>query len=238
MADDVQLGRMVRDVRRARKLSQAELADRARVGRETVSRLERGLVDGLSVGTLRAVSRALGMPSIASLGWRGPEMDRLRDRVHASMVERVGRTLLAAGWAFDPEYTFNYYGEKGAVDALGWHAERRTLLIGEIKTKIWDLQDMLSTLDRKRRVAPARLERERGWRAENVGVVLFLPELSTHRHLIERHAATFGGALPDRQVHVRRWICDPVGSLRGIYFLPDSHQTDERKPQPTPRSRL
>jgi transcriptional regulator with XRE-family HTH domain len=230
MADEVQLGRMVRDVRRARKLSQAELADRAGVGREAISRLERGLVDGLSVGALRAVSRALGMPSIVSLGWRGPEMDRLRDRLHASMVERVGRMLLAAGWAFDPEYTFNYYGEKGAVDALGWHAERRTLLIGEIKTRIWDLQDMLSTVDRKRRVAPARLERERGWRAENVGVVLFLPELSTHRHLIERHAATFGGALPDRQVHVRRWICDPVGSLRGIYFLPDSHQTDERKP--------
>jgi transcriptional regulator with XRE-family HTH domain len=135
MAEVVQLGRMVRDVRRARKLSQAELADRAGVGRETVSRLERGLVDGLSVGALRAVSRALGMPSIAPLGWRGPEVDRLRDRLHASMVERIGRMLLAARWAFDPEYTFNYYGEKGAVDALGWHAERKTLVIGEIKTR-------------------------------------------------------------------------------------------------------
>jgi transcriptional regulator with XRE-family HTH domain len=220
---------MVRDVRRARKLSQAELATSAGVGRDAVSRLERGLVEGLSIGTVRCVSRALGMPSLATLGWRGPEVDRLRDQRHAGLVERVGRMLVELGWRFEPEYTFNFYGERGAVDALAWHAERQTLLLGEIKTRIWDLQDLFSVLDRKRRIVPPLLERERKWRAVRVGVVLFMPERSTHRHLIERHSATFDSRLPDRQVRVRRWLAEPVGGLNGVYFLPDSGQIDRRK---------
>jgi hypothetical protein len=169
------------------------------------------------------------MPSIAPLGWRGPELDRLRDHDHAAIVEGVAQMLVAAGWLFDPEYTFNFYGERGAVDGLAWHAERRALLIGEIKTRVWDLQDTLSVLDRKRRVVPLLLARERGWQATSLGVVLFMPEKSTHRHLVERHSATFGGALPDRQVRVRKWISEPDTDLRGIYFLPDSRQIDRRK---------
>ncbi len=142
--------------------------------------------------------------------------------------------LVASGWLFDPEYTFNFYGERGAVDGLAWHAERRALLIGEIKTRLWDLQATLSVLDRKRRVVPALLAGERGWRATSLGVVLFMPEKSTHRHLIKRHSATFACALPDRQVRVRQWIADPAADLCGIYFLPDSRQIDRRK-APMPR---
>jgi len=136
MADDVQVGRVVRDVRRARKLSQARLAERAGLGRDSVSRLERGLVEGLPIGAIRSISRALGMPSLAPLGWRGPEVDRLRDRCHAGLVENVAQLLMASGWAFEPEYTFSYYGDRGSVDALAWHAEHGALLIGEIKTRI------------------------------------------------------------------------------------------------------
>jgi hypothetical protein len=43
-----------------------------------------------------------------------------------------------------------------------------------------------------------------------------MPEMSTHRHVIERHAATFTAALPQRQVEVRHWLAHPAGSLRGI----------------------
>jgi transcriptional regulator with XRE-family HTH domain len=229
MADDVAVGRMAQDVRRARGLSQVELAARAGVGRETVSRLERGLLEGMSVGALRAISRALAMPSIASIGWRGPELDRLRDGRHAAVVELVARMLTLSGWRLDTEYTFNHYGDRGSVDALAWNAERRALLIGEIKPRIWDLQDMLSALDRKWRVVPMLVARERGWNAASLGLVLFMPELSTHRHLIERHPATFLAKLPDRQVRVRQWIGSPDGELRGVYFLPNSHHIDRRR---------
>jgi transcriptional regulator with XRE-family HTH domain len=229
MSDDYQIGRMVRDIRVSRGRSQEYVAERAGISRETVSRLERGLVDGITVGHLRAISRALDMPSIVGLGWRGPDVDRLRDKNHAALVEAVTRVLSGSGWLVTPEYTFNRYGERGAVDCLAWHAGRRALLIGETKTRILDLQDMLSSIDRKRRLVPELMRRERSWRAESVGVLLILPEKSTHRHLIQRHSAIFGAAFPHRQVQVRHWLGCPQGDLSGIWFLPDSRQTYKEK---------
>jgi transcriptional regulator with XRE-family HTH domain len=226
MSDDVQVGRLVQSVRLARNLRQEDLATRAGVSRQSVSRLERGLVDGMTVGSLRAISRAMGMPSIASLGWRTPEVDRLRDRAHAAMVEQVASTLSPLGWAAAPEHSFNHYGERGSVDILAWHASLSALLIVETKTRIWDLQDLLSTLDRKRRLLPNLAAAELGWRSLLVGVVLVLPELSTHRHVVARHGATFRAALPDRQATVHDWLRRPSGDLRGIWFLPISHHDD------------
>lgn len=224
MADDIQVGRMVRDVRLARNLRQVDVAVRAGVTRQLVSRLERGLVEGMPVGSLRAISRALGMPSILSLGWRTPEIDRLRDRVHAAMVESVASMLSSLRWELAPEHSFNHYGERGSADILAWHDPSRTLLIIETKSRIWDLQETLFALDRKRRVLPGLVARERGWRIGAVGVLLVLPEMSTHRHVVARHSATFRAALPHRQIEVRDWLAAPVGDLRGLCFLPISHQ--------------
>src|SRR5450756_748811 len=94
MADDVQLGPMVQSLRLSRNLSQEDVADRAGVSRGTISRLERGIVDCMTVGVMRAISGAMSMPSIVTLGWRAPELERLRDRLHASMVEEVAATCL------------------------------------------------------------------------------------------------------------------------------------------------
>lgn len=223
VSDDVRIGRMVQDLRISRGLRQEDLAASAGLSRPTISRLERGLVDGMTVGSLRAISRALQMPSIVSLGWRSPQIDRLRDRLHAAMVEEVASTLGAAGWETTPEYSFNHYGERGSTDILAWQTASRALLIIEVKTRLWDIQDLLTAMDRKRRLLPGLVGREFGWKAGAVGVVLVLPEISTHRHVVDRHAATFKAALPRRQREVRGWLEHPVGSLRGILFLPISH---------------
>ncbi len=209
---------MVQSIRVSRNLAQAQLAVRAGVSRGTVSGLERGLVDGMTVGTLRALSRALGMPPIVSLGWRTPEVERLRDRLHAAMVEHVVSTLGVLGWEMAPEHSFNHYGERGWADILAWHAAERAWLVVETKTRLWDLQDTLGALDRKRRLLPGIAARELDWRARAVGVLLVLPELSTHRHVAERHSATFQAALPARQVEVRNWLSSPTRDLRGLWF--------------------
>jgi transcriptional regulator with XRE-family HTH domain len=226
MADDVQLGRMVQGLRLSRNLSQEDVAERAGVSRGTVSRLERGIVDFVTVGALRAISGAMSMPSIVTLGWRAPELERLRDRLHASMVEVVVAALSPLGWEVVPEYSFNHFGERGSVDVLAWRAADLTLLIVETKTRLWDLQDMLNSLDRKRRLMPEVVARDRRWRPRAVGVVLVMPEMSTHRHVVERHGATFKAALPQRQVEVRHWLAEPRGDLRGLWFLPIAHEDD------------
>jgi transcriptional regulator with XRE-family HTH domain len=222
MQDDIALGRMVQEVRLFRNLRQKDVAERAGVGNDTVSRLERGLVDGMTVRALRAISRALEMPSIVGLGWRAPELERFRDRLHAAMVEQTVALLIAGGWEVAPEHSFNHFGERGAVDVLAWHPHWRALLVVEVKTRLWDLQETLSTLDRKRRLLPLLAARDRGWSPDIVGVALTLPELSTHRHAIARHRATFRAAFPDGQIDVRRWLERPDRDLRAVWFLPNS----------------
>ena len=226
MADDVQLGRMVQSLRLSRNLSQEDVADRAGVSRGTISRLERGIVDCMTVGVIRAISGAMSMPSIVTLGWRAPELERLRDRLHASMVEEVAATLGPVGWEVVPEYSFNHFGERGSADLLAWRAASQALLIVETKTRLWDLQAMLNSLDRKRRLLTEVCARDRGWQPRAVGVVLVMPDMSTHRHVVERHADTFRAALPQRQVEVRHWLAEPLGDLRGLWFLPIAHQDD------------
>lgn len=112
------------------------------------------------------------MPSIVALGWRSPEVDRLRDRLHAAMVEEVATMLSGLGWQMAPEHSFSVYGERGSADLLAWHSLTGALLIIEIKTRLWDLQHTLVALNRKRRVLPGLAARELGWRAQASGVVL------------------------------------------------------------------
>jgi transcriptional regulator with XRE-family HTH domain len=169
MSDDVAVGRMVHDVRVARNLRQEDVAARAGVGRTTVARLEHGLLENMTVAHLRAISRALEMPSVVAIGWRSPEVDRLRDRLHAAMVEQVGTVLLGLGWQIVPESSFNYYGDRGSADLLAWHEASGSLLIIEIKTRLWDIQDVLSAIDRKWRVMPGVVARARKCRIRRVG---------------------------------------------------------------------
>lgn len=238
MGDDVSVGRQVQGVRLARNLRQSDIVERAGVSRHTISRVERGLLEGVTVGTLRAVGRAMGMPSLVTLGWRGPEVERLLDRVHAAMVEKVVSTLTGLGWATAPEHSFNHYGERGAVDVLAWHVARRALLVVETKSRLWDLQSTLVTLDRKRRLLPDLAAQSFGWRARTVGVVLAMPETSAHRHVVERHGATFRAAFPDRQVRVKAWLEDPDQDLRGIWFLSIAHEVSVRQRSRHKRTRF
>jgi transcriptional regulator with XRE-family HTH domain len=229
MPDDVGAGRQVAAVRLSRNRTQSDVARRAGFTRPVVSRVERGLLDGVTVGTLRSLSRALGMPPLVAVGWRGPEIDRLLDEAHAALVEATVALLVRHGWIVVTEYSFNHFGERGAMDILAWHPAAATLLIVEIKSRLWDLQDMLGALDRKRRLVPGLARREFGWNADSVGVLLVMPETRSHRASIERHRATFRTASPLGQVDVKRWLERPIGGLRGILFLNNVPQASTRQ---------
>jgi transcriptional regulator with XRE-family HTH domain len=229
MRDDISVGRQLQALRLARGLRQEDVADRASISNSTVSRLEGGALAGASIATLRAVSRALGMPPIVTIGWRGPEVDRLLDEAHSAMVETISAELARFGWLVSPEYSFSHFGERGAVDVLGRHEATGTLLVIETKTRIWDLQETLATLDRKRRLLPRLIRDSLGWNARHIGVILVLPEASSSRAAVSRRAATFASALPARQVEVREWLREPAGDLRGIWFLRYSHPVQDGK---------
>lgn len=214
--DDLRLGSIVRAVRYRRGLRQSDLARLAGVSQQTVSDLERGQIDSLRV--IRKIAGALGIRVPLAPEWRGGDFDRLIDSRHAALVEVAMAALRGAGWEATAEFTFNRYGERGSVDVLGWQPDRRALLIVEVKTSLKNLQELLAKLDLKTRVVPGIAATQRGWRATSVGTILLIAEESGMRRPIARHVATFGSTLPARNLEVRRWIADPQGPLRGIWF--------------------
>jgi len=172
--DDAQIGSVFRAVRIRRGLSQEQVAVASGVCRSVVSLIERGGLEDTSVRSVRRVAVALGVSLTLVPRWRGADLAELLDEKHAAMVRGVVARLTARGWQTLPERTFSVWGERGAIDVLAWHAAEKALLCVEVKTRLPDLQDLLSTMDRKRRLAPG-LVWELGWRPVVVGSVLTLP---------------------------------------------------------------
>jgi transcriptional regulator with XRE-family HTH domain len=219
--DGRQLGRTVRAVRIRRGLRQRDVAERAGVHQTTVSLIEAGHAGQLRLRTIERICAPLDIRVDLVPRWRGADLHRLLDEAHALLVERAAAELTARGWQTEIEYTFNHYGERGSVDIIAWRQDRLALLIVEVKTRLVDLQELLSTLDRKVRIVPGLLARERGWTARSVGRVLVVAETAGNRLLARRHGATFVSTLPARNVEVRRWLGEPVGGLAGVWFLHD-----------------
>jgi hypothetical protein len=184
-----------------------------------VSRIERGQLAGLHLGAIRRVATVLEIQLLFQQRWRGGELARLLDEEHAALVERLTRDLAAAGWQVQPEYTFNHFGERGAVDIVGWHAPKRALALVEVKTRIVDVQDLLSSTARKQRIVPRLLQQERGWTPDTVGELLVVLDTSSNRRTIAAHRATFEAAFHARTSAVRGWIRAPDVNLAGLAFV-------------------
>lgn len=201
-------------------MRQVDVEPIAGIDQTTMSLVEAGAIGGLTVGVVRAAAGAVRVtlefePRLR----RGGDAARLLDAGHAQLVEATIGVLRRYGWIVSAEYTFSYYGERGSVDIVAWHPATRTLLLVEVKTRLVDVQELLATLDRKCRVAPQLLARDRGWRPEAVGRVVVVLDGSTARRVVARHGETFAAALPARSATVRNWVRRPSGPLAGLWFL-------------------
>lgn len=217
--DDRQIGRILRAVRIRLNLRQSDVAQRARVSQTVVSDLELGRIEQVGLTRTRAVARALDIRLALTAYWHGGEADRLVDRAHASIVEHVIRTLSSMGWEVIPEFTFNEFGDRGSVDVLAWHPIERILLIVEVKATLTDLQDLVASLSKKRRVVPGVARDARGWRPDHVGVLVVVAGTTANRSIVARHAATFGAAFPSRTRTIQTWLRNPRGAISGIWFV-------------------
>ncbi len=217
----MQVGSVIRAVRIRRGMRQADVAVAAGVSPAAVSLIEHGGLERTSLRAVRRVAAALGMSIPFAPRWRCAELAKLLDERHAALVRAVIARLASQGWEARPEHTFAVYGERGSIDVLAWHAGHRALLVVEVKTGIVDLQDTLSTMDRKRRLAPL-LARELGWKPALIGIVLVVPAETQARHAIAAYKAVFDAAYPAGTLQVRRWLRQPERDLRGIWFMLNS----------------
>lgn len=216
---DLQIGRAARALRHRLGLRQVDVADRIGVGHDAISRLERGRIEGLTIRTLRKLFAAFDAEIVLVVRWRGGELERIVDRRHADLGERVVARLERLGWSVVPEISFSHFGERGSIDLLAWHAVKRTLLVIELKTELTSIEETIRRHDVKSRLAGLVAKERLGWECRQVARLLVLPDERTPRRQVERFAKILIGAYPDRGQHVREWLATPDRPISGLVFL-------------------
>jgi len=211
----------MRLVRLRRGWRQIDLARRSNLSQASISRIERGHLGTQSVDSIRAVAAALDIRVDVIPRWRGGDLDRLLNARHSALHEEVARWFKARypAWVLAPEVTFAIYSDRGIIDILAWHPGRRALLVIELKTQIADVNELLGTLDRKRRLA-TEIARSRGWDATTVSAWLIVAEGRTNRRRIEAHETMLRAALPGSTRGMRAWLKDPGVPLGALSFWP------------------
>lgn len=218
--DDRRAGAALRALRRRRGLRQVDIARKAGVDQTTVSRIERGRLDTLTVRRLRLVYAAVDARFDPAVTWRAGDLDRVLDERHAALCGLASVRLSRCGWEVHPEVTFSIYGERGSVDLLASRSPDRAVLVVEVKSELVSVEETLRRLDVKARLAP-RIARERlGLASSTVGRALVLPDSGSTRAALRRHDSVIGAALPGRGVEVRAWLIRPTGSLSAVWLLP------------------
>ena len=218
--DFIRLGSVFRAVRIRKGWRQVDVALAAKVSQALVSRIERGHVRGVSLAVLLRVAEALEIRIDVLPRWRGGDLDRMLNAGHAALHQRVARMFAGTPWLLAPETTFAVYGERGVIDILAFHPPTGALLIIELKTDLFDVQQLMTAVDRYRRLAP-RIARERGWHVRSVGVWAALRDTRTNRCRVAEHADVLRVAFPEDGRSVRRWLRAPAGPIAALSFIPD-----------------
>jgi transcriptional regulator with XRE-family HTH domain len=239
LMDDFRLGTAIRRVRQRRGWRQQDLSDRSGVSQPVISRMERGHLGSQSIDRIRAVASALEIRVDLVARWRAGDLDRLLNSGHSGLHESVARMFRdeLPAWILAPEVSFAIYGERGVIDILAWHPGRRALLVIELKTDLADMNELMGTLDRKRRLA-RQIARERGWDPLTVSAWLIISSSRTNRRRVEAHEAMLTAALPDGGPTIRAWLRDPIRPFGGLSFWTDiRHRTGRHSPRSIRRVR-
>src|SRR5262245_4152707 len=109
--DDIRIGTAFRAVRIRKGWRQSDVAKRAAVSRDMVSRIERGGAGQVPLSVVRGVAEVLGIRMDVVLRWQGSELDRVINAGHASMHEGAAELFRALPeWVTAPEVSFSIYG--------------------------------------------------------------------------------------------------------------------------------
>lgn len=214
--DDLRVGAAFRAVRRRRGWRQVDVATRSGVSRELVSLIERGGLDRTNLDSIRRIGRALDIRVDVVARWRGGELDRLLNARHGLLHDSVAEFFARRpGWQLAPEVSFSIYGERGVIDILAYHESSGSLLVIELKTAIIDVNELLGSMDRKRRLGP-EVARSRGWSVRQVGTWLIVERGRTTQRRLAAHRHVLGAAFPDSGRAMRAWLDQPVGAISAI----------------------
>lgn len=211
------MGRQLRALRRRKRLRQRDVAVLAQCAQSTVSLVERGHGDRVTLRLLEAIAGTVDARLDLTLRWRAGDLDRLMDGEHADIGGEVTAFLRAHGWDLHAEVTFAVGREQGSIDLLAWHAPTRTLLVIEIKTEIVSAERLLRSLDIKVRLAPA-LARRFGWQPLSISRLIVVSESTTNRRRAGSVIPLLGARATMDARALRGWVRRPTERLDGLWL--------------------
>jgi transcriptional regulator with XRE-family HTH domain len=216
--DAVRIGRQFRALRVRKQLRQQDLGRASKLSRAAISRIDRGLIESVTIGSLMRAAAPLGAVVDVRLRWNGEQLDRLLDEAHAQLVDKVVAMLRASGWDVAVEVSFSVWGERGSIDVLAHQGATGIVLVVEAKSVVPDSQATLHGLDRKARLAP-QLAAERGWECRAAARLLVVGSSPTARRRVAHLAATYEPSFPVRGRALRRWLRRPEEAVSGLLFV-------------------
>jgi len=227
--DDHHVGTAFRAMRIRKRWRQEDLSARAGVSRASIGRIESGQLASVPLGTIRRVAAALDARFDTVVRWQGGDLGRLLNGRHAAMHEAMARLFASLdGWLAEPEVSFSIYGERGVIDILAWYPVSHVLLVIELKTEFVDVNELMGSVDRKRRLA-AVIARERGWDPIGVATWVVLSDNRTNRRALAAHETVMRTKFPVDGRRIRPWLRRPVGRLDALSFLPSVHVVGVRR---------
>jgi transcriptional regulator with XRE-family HTH domain len=134
------IGAAVESLRTALGWTQRTLEERSGVCQSMISRIERGLVRDLTLGTASTLVEATGARLV--IGVEAPYLaDRARqhDAGHARLAASVVRRLRSSGWDVRTEVEVGGDRSRGWIDVLAFNPATGVMLVIELKTEIHDL---------------------------------------------------------------------------------------------------
>jgi transcriptional regulator with XRE-family HTH domain len=210
-------GATFRAVRIKRGWRQVDVADRARIDRSVISDVERGHLEHVAVGTLLKIARVLEIQLSLTTRWRAGDLDRLVSARHSGLHEAVASWFAVdlPDWVLAPEVSYSIYGERGVIDILAWHPDRRALLVIELKTDIVDVNELVGSMDRRRRLA-WQIARERGWDPLTVSTWVLVAGSRTNRARLAGHRMVLRNAFPIDGRVMAGWLRHPEHEIHAL----------------------
>ena len=198
------LGQSLRASRTRRGLTQESLASRAGISRSTVSRVERGQSESITVGSIQRVAHALGRPLDLRLARDASEEPA--DAGHLAMQELLVRTGRAAGLIPVLEMPTRPANPSHSTDVGLRDDRRRILLLLEAWNTFGDIGSAIRSSDRKRSEADAMSIGRWGEPAHRVAVGWIVRSSARNRALLARYPSIFAVRFPGSSAALVRAI--------------------------------